>query len=88
MYRTLADQRQFGAKVVTALNWLLPLVVGGAAFAIGEPWLQLAIAGLIVAGASIREDWRGGSALRSRSWRRYHCSLPRCGGMRGKSTCT
>jgi len=62
MYRTLADQRQFGAKVVTALNWLLPLVVGGAAFAIGEPWLQLAIAGLIVAGAStlvLRFDSRG-----------------------------
>jgi hypothetical protein len=33
MYRTLADQRQFGAQVVTALNCLLPLVVGGATFA-------------------------------------------------------
>ena len=50
MFETLTDQRVFGAKVVTALNWLFLVIIGATASAVGGAWLQLALAGLAVAG--------------------------------------
>ncbi len=49
MFKTLADQRVFGAKLVNALNWLFAPITGGAAFVVGGQWLALTIAALCVA---------------------------------------
>ena len=50
MFKTLADQRVFGAKLVNGLNWLFVPIIGVAAFLSGNAWLALTIAGAAIAG--------------------------------------
>ncbi|WP_135213064.1 methyl-accepting chemotaxis protein [Vitreimonas flagellata] len=65
MFKTLADQRVFGAKLVSAANWLFVPTIGAAAFFLGDAWLGLAIAATCVAGfASLVMRFGGGEAGR------------------------
>jgi methyl-accepting chemotaxis protein len=50
MFKTLADQRVFGAQLVNAANWLFVPIIGAAAFFLDGAWLGLTIAAACVAG--------------------------------------
>jgi len=52
MFKTLADQRVFGAKLVNGANWLFVPIIATAAFMLGGAWLGLAIAAACVAAFS------------------------------------
>lgn len=49
MFKTLADQRVFGAQLVNAANWLFVPIIGVAAYLLDGAWLGLGIAGACVA---------------------------------------
>ena len=65
MFKTLADQRVFGAQLVNGVNWLFVPIIGVAAFLLGDAWLGLTIAATCVAAfATLVTRFGGGEAGR------------------------